>query len=225
MWPTIVDAVASRSNSVDGDDPEHDGDQRAGHDRRHALAGRATTTSEISADEQRQPLVSPSWPSRSHSCSKKSPSPFSTPKQLGQLPDDDRQREADDEALEHRLGDEVGEEAEPQQAGDERRRRPSTSASAAVSATNCAAAAGGEVADGRRRQRRGGRHRPDDEVPRAAEGRVEEQRRRRGVQADDRRDAGDRGVGQRLRARGPPRPSGPATRSPRSQPAGSRGAR
>ena len=38
--------------------------------------------------------------------------------QLGELADDDREREPDDEALEHRLRDEVGDEAEPQQARD-----------------------------------------------------------------------------------------------------------
>ena len=40
--------------------------------------------------------------------------------QLRHLADDDRQRESDDEALEHRLGDEVGEEAETQQPGGQR---------------------------------------------------------------------------------------------------------
>ena len=41
------------------------------------------------------------------------------PEQLRQLADDDRQREADDQAPEHRLADEVGEEAEAQQACDQ----------------------------------------------------------------------------------------------------------
>ena len=58
--------------------------------------------------------------------------------------------------------------------------------------------AGGQVGDRRRRQRRRRRHRPDDQVARAAEGGVEQQRRRRRVQPDDRRDAGDRRVGQRF---------------------------
>ena len=53
-------------------------------------------------------------------CSKKSPSPFSKPNTFGQLPDDDRQRQPDDEALHHRLGDEVGEEPEPEQPGEQR---------------------------------------------------------------------------------------------------------
>ena len=39
--------------------------------------------------------------------------------QLGNLADDDRQGEADDEPLEHWLGDEVGEKSEAQQSGSE----------------------------------------------------------------------------------------------------------
>ena len=38
------------------------------------------------------------------------------PEQLGQLTDEDREREADDEALEHRLADEVGQEPQAQEA-------------------------------------------------------------------------------------------------------------
>ena len=43
--------------------------------------------------------------------------------QLRQLAHDDRQRETDDEALQHRLRDEAREEAETEQAGDDRRWR------------------------------------------------------------------------------------------------------
>ena len=60
------------------------------------------------------------------------------------------------------------------------------------------AGVGAEVADDARRQRRGRRHRRDDQVPRAAEQRVEQQRRDGGVEADDGRHAGDPGVRQRL---------------------------
>ena len=57
----------------------------------------------------------------------------------------------------------------------------------------------GDVRDRGGGEGRGRRHRPDDQVARAAEGGVEDQRARRGVEADDRRDAGDRRVGERLR--------------------------
>jgi hypothetical protein len=59
-------------------------------------------------------------------------------------------------------------------------------------------AAGGEIADRRGRQGRGRGHRPGHQMARAAERRVEQQRSRRRVETDDRRDAGDRGVGERL---------------------------
>ena len=41
------------------------------------------------------------------------------PEQLGQLPDHDRQGQADDEALEHRLRDEVGHKTQPRQPRDD----------------------------------------------------------------------------------------------------------
>ena len=117
--------------------------------------------------------------------------------QLGHLADDDRQGEADDEPLEHRLGDEVGEEPEAQQSGAERQ-HPGHQGEHAGERQHLVGPAGREVGDRRRRQRGGGRHRADDEVAGAAEGGVEDQRRRRGVEADDRRHAGDRRVGERL---------------------------
>lgn len=43
------------------------------------------------------------------------PGPVTYAKQLWQLTDHDGQRQADDEALEYRLADEVGQEAEAQQ--------------------------------------------------------------------------------------------------------------
>ena len=117
--------------------------------------------------------------------------------QLGHLADDDGQGEADDEALEHRLGDEVGEEPEAQQSGAEGE-HAGHQGEHAGERRDVVGAARRQVGDRRRGQRRGRRHRPDDEVARAAERGVEDQRRRRGVEADDRRHAGDRGVGERL---------------------------
>ena len=43
------------------------------------------------------------------------------PEQLRHLARDDRQRDPDDEALEHGLGDQRGQEPEPHQTGDQRR--------------------------------------------------------------------------------------------------------
>ena len=86
-----------------------------------------------------------------------------------------------------------------------RRSRPASSAaspvviaSAAVIADEAGAADRDERGDRRRRQRGGGGHRAGDELARAAERGVEDQRAGRRVQAHDRGDAGDRGVGERL---------------------------
>ncbi len=117
--------------------------------------------------------------------------------QLRELPRDDRQREADDEALQHGLGDVAREESEPQQPGD--RRCDAGRDRERDRQLREAVAAGSRVRrNGRRRERRGRRHRTDDEMARAAERRVEDQRARRGVEADDGGDAGDRCVRERL---------------------------
>ena len=128
--------------------------------------------------------------------------------QLGDLADDDRQREADDEPLEHGLADEVRQEPEPQHTGDQRR-EPGRERQAGGEGGEPVVADRDDIRDGGRRERGGSGHRSGHQVARAAEGGVEDQRARRGVQADDRRDAGDRRVGQRLRHQhGPHRQAG-----------------
>ena len=125
-----VDPVSSRSNSLHGGDAEMTATSDAGT---FGATSRSpsTSASESTPTDERAPLVSPRWVRMCQSCSKKSPSPFSIAEQLRDLADHDRQRQADDEALQHRLGDEAGEEAEAEQPGDERERRPSMNASAA----------------------------------------------------------------------------------------------
>jgi hypothetical protein len=117
--------------------------------------------------------------------------------QLGKLAHDDREREPDDEPLEHRLRDEVGDEAQPQQAGDhgddarrDRERRRQRDELARAGGRELGHGGGGE------RGRRG--HGTGDQVPRAAEGGVQDQRARRGVQPDHRRRARDARVCERL---------------------------
>ena len=118
--------------------------------------------------------------------------------QLGQLAHDDGQREADDEALEDRFGDEPREEAQPQQAGDERD-HSGDDGQRRGEGDVVAAAGVGDRRDGRRRESGGRGHRTDDEVPRGPEHRVEHEGRRRRIQADDRGRARDGGVCERLR--------------------------
>jgi hypothetical protein len=93
------------------------------------------------------------------------------PEQGRQLPGDDGQGEPDDEALEHRLGDEAGQEAKAQQAGAHGE-QPGGDGQGGGVGEEAGAALGGDVGHGRRRQRRGCRHRPHHQVPGAAEGGV-----------------------------------------------------
>ena len=67
------------------------------------------------ADQQGQPAgSSPRWVIRPQVCSKKSPLGLRHAEAAsGTCPIDDRQRQADDEALQHRLGDERRDEAQP----------------------------------------------------------------------------------------------------------------
>ena len=168
--------------------------------------------------------VSPSLPSRSQSCSKKSPSPFSTPNSFGTWP---------------MMIVSARPTMKPLSTGSEMKlaRKPSRS-SPATSATMPVddrqrrghrhvrgLALGGDGRHRGGRQRRGGRHRPDDQVARAAEQRVEQQRgraRRRGRRRARRRRSTRR---RATRARAPPTPSGRRSRRRAATRGGSRGAR
>ena len=118
--------------------------------------------------------------------------------QLGQLTHDDRQREADDETLQHRLRDEAREESESEHAGQDGE-DPDHEGQRDRERHELIGACRREIGDDRGRQRGGRGHRPGDEVSRAAECRVQEQGARRRIEADHRRHAGDRRVGQGLR--------------------------
>ena len=155
------------------------------------MASEASPTSSV------HPLVSPSPVTKPQSFSKKLPSAPSMPKILGSWPDDDRQGEADDEALEHGLGDEAREEAQPEEAGGEGH-DPGRDRERHGERDEVARSPAGELGDGRGREGRRGRHGPRDQVLRAAEGGVEDQGGRSRVETDHRRDAGDSGVGERL---------------------------
>ena len=182
---------------LDGQDAEEDDDERGG-DRRRQPAETEQDDQRRETDGEGLPLgVAEVGDDVPHLLEEVVALSFDA-EELGDLADDDRQREADDEPLQHRLGDEVGEEAEPRQPGDEREESRGEGEQRREGGEILIRPAGGQVGHRRRRQRGGRRHRPDDEMPAAAERRVEDQRGRGGVQADDRRDAGDRGVGQRL---------------------------
>ena len=184
------------AEGLDRGDRDHDGDEgtrHAGSDPAQAEDHRERAR----ADEQREGVrlieVGDEVPRLLEEMARAT----ADPEQLRQLADDDREREADDQPLEHRLADEVGEEAEAQQARDqgggarddgEPRRHHG----------EALVPDGDHVRDRCRRQGRGRRHRSHDEDPRAAERGVQQQRAGRGVEADDRRDVRDARVRERL---------------------------
>ena len=104
--------------------------------------------------------------------------------QLRYLADDDRQRQADDETLEHGLGDEVREEPEPQEAGDQRG-EPDADRERSRRRDELVSVARDGVPDNRSRKGRGGGGWPGDQLARTAESRVENQRGRHRVETDD----------------------------------------
>ena len=117
--------------------------------------------------------------------------------QLRDLIDDDHDRDAGLEADQHRLGDEVRDEAQPEHRGrdeqdradEQRQRRGGRSELARV-------AAGHDAAERRRGQDRDRRRRADAEEARRAEERIDHHRHERGVEADFDRKARDGRVGQ-----------------------------
>ena len=112
------------------------------------------------ADEQRQALRVAEMGDEVPGLLEEVARPRADPEQLRQLADDDREREADDQALEHGRADELGQEAEAQQTrdqgGDARRHGqaggergealvPAGARSATVAADRAAAAAMGPM--------------------------------------------------------------------------------
>src|SRR5580704_12755513 len=123
-------------------DPEQYGHERAGDDGCEAPE-REDDRERERADEQRRALRIAEMDDDVPQLLEEVARALLDAEQLGDLTDDDRQRQPDDEALDDGLGDEAREEPQTQEAGQER----------------------GEA--GRDRQRSGGRHRADYELARA----------------------------------------------------------
>ena len=124
--------------------------------------------------------------------------------QLGQLPHDDRDREAEDEPGHHRLGEEVGDEAEPRHAGGEQEHADGHGQGRRQHQVQRRIAAG-QVDDDRRRHDRHRRAGGDLEVAARAEHGVDRHGRERRRQADLGRDARQPRVGERDRHHHDPR--------------------
>ena len=198
MCPTIVDALVVEVEQL------HERRCRratatsdAGHDRREPAQAEHERQREQPDGERRGTGCRRGGRGSRQSCSKKSPSPFSTPNSFGTWPimivsarpmmnplSTGSEMKLARNPSRSRPASRARTPVVDRERGGERERRRSVRR--------------GEVGDRGGRQRGGGRHRPDDQVARAAEGGVQQQRRRRRVQADDGRDAGDRRVGERL---------------------------
>ena len=182
---------------LDGKDAEEHRDERPRHDGRVFLQ-RDDEDERRRADEEGDPARAAELADEPPELLEEVTLGLLDPEQLRQLADDDREREADDEALQHRLRDEARQEAEPEEPGgegeeaDDQRERDRE-------LDERIRARRSEIADRGGRERRRGRHRPRDEVAGAPERGVEDQRAGRRVEADDRRDTGDRRVRERLR--------------------------
>jgi hypothetical protein len=126
------------------------------------------------------------------------PRPLLHAQQLGNLPDDDGQGQADDESLQDGLGDEIRDEPQSQQPSRQREHAGGESERDRQGG-GCAGIACRDIPDRGSRQHGGGRRRADHQVTGTTGRRIQHQRARHRIQADHRRYPGDRGVGQRLR--------------------------
>ncbi len=116
-------------------------------------------------------------------------------KQLGQLADEDDERDAVQIAGQDRLGQEGGDEAEPGRAGDQvehagHQREDRQQGQIPFRVARC------ERRQAGRDQQAGGGVRTDDQLPRRAEQGIGQQRKDRRVDADDRGHARELGVGE-----------------------------
>jgi len=106
MRPTIFTPWSCRPNKCTTTLPKTTAASGAGTTGANLRSTR-TIASDTSPTSRVIQLVWPSLVTKVHSCWKKSPDPFSTPTSFGSWPAMIGQRQADDEALRHRPGDEV----------------------------------------------------------------------------------------------------------------------
>jgi hypothetical protein len=134
---------------------------------------------------------------KSQSCSKKLPAPFSMPNSFGSWPTMTVSASPMMNPLSTGSEMKFGDEPQPQdRCGD--REQPDSDRERRRQLDVVARPLRGQVAHDRRRQRGRRRPRTDDELARATERRVQEQGSGRGVQPDDRRDSRNRCIRERL---------------------------
>ena len=137
---------------LDRGDRSRDSDQRAGNGRSNTPQSDDQRQRDR-ADEQREPLRISQMGDQLPRLLEEVAAPPADPEHLRQLADDDRERQSDDEALEHGLADEVGQEAETQHtreqrgdAGGQRQPRRERGEAAAAGATMSATVAADKAA-------------------------------------------------------------------------------
>jgi hypothetical protein len=117
--PGDCDPVLAEIEDVDGGDAAQDGGERSGCDG-HPVLQLEHEGQRQDAHEQRQPAGLSEARQQLPQLLEEVAVAFGEAEEFRQLPDDDRERETDDEALQHRGGGEVGEDTEPEEAGDDR---------------------------------------------------------------------------------------------------------
>jgi hypothetical protein len=155
-------AVPLQPESVHRDDACQYGHQRRGYYRRDP-AQHQHHGQRAQADHDRQPLRLAQVTDQVPELAEEVTFPLAHPQELRDLADDDGQRQADDESLEHGLGDEVRHESQPQQPCGQRQ-QPGGEGQRHRQRREHAGFARGDVSDRGRRQRRGRGHRPDNQV-------------------------------------------------------------
>src|SRR4029450_8568343 len=115
-----VDPAPVQAEDLHGDDPGEDRGQGAGHHRGQGAQAQDQGQGG-QADGQGQPLGVAEVAQQPPELLEEVTARALDPEQLGQLTGDDGQGKPDDEALEHGLGDEAGQEPEAQQPGQQGR--------------------------------------------------------------------------------------------------------
>ena len=175
--------MGAEVEELNGADPQDHGRQRPWDDRRHSTKPEQHREG-AHPDQKREAVGLIDIDQEVPDPLEEVPAPGLDSEEFRYLARDDRQRQADDETLEHGLGDEVRDEPEPQETGDQRG-EANDDGERSRRRDELASVARDGVPDDGGRKSRGGRGWPDDQLAGTAEGRVDNQRGRHRVETDD----------------------------------------
>ena len=185
-----IEQVGQQRGDGDGHDAGRDSWQVAREDEHQCRAAHA--------DDERQPDPRADLTEEAHRLLERGVAGQVHAHELAGLSDGDGEGEPHDEAVQDGLGEELGDQAEPGQAGEHEDAAGEQRQGDRECEVAMVAARRGEWRHRRRRDDGHRRTRSDDEVPGPAEEGVGDEGQGRGVQAVLRGHAGDPGVGQRL---------------------------